>query len=85
LRKRLDTTKRSDELQNIERKKENLEGKIKELRTGTIPDIENKIKDAEEKIDKVKIKSGEGSLEEYTKKRKLKQELERLAGEQKVF
>jgi len=75
--------KRGDELQNIKRKKENLEGKIKELRIRTIPDIENKVKDAEEKIDKIKIKSGEGSLEEYTTERKLKQELERLTGEQK--
>ena len=74
--------KKSDELQEIKRKKENLEGKIKELRYKKIPDIENKIKGAEKNIDGIKIKSGEGSLDEYTKKFKSKQKLEKLMGEQ---
>ena len=74
--------KKYDELHEIKRKKENLEGKIKELRDKRIPDIENKIKDAQEKIGGIKIKSGEESLEEYAKKLKSKQKLERLVGEQ---
>jgi len=75
--------KKHDELQEIQRKKENLEEKINELRDKRIPDIENKIKDAEEKIGKIKIKSREASLEEYTKKLKSKQELEKSIWEQK--
>jgi len=75
--------KKSDELQEIKRKKENLEGKIKELRYKKIPDIGNKIKGIEENIDGIKIKSGEGSLDEYTKKFKSKQKLEKLIGERK--
>lgn len=75
--------KKSEELQEIKRKIESLEGKIKDLRDKRIPDIEYKIKGAEEKIDEIKIKSKEGSLEEYTKKLKSKQELERSIGEQK--
>lgn len=75
--------KKCGELQDIKRKKENLEEKIKELRDKRIPDIKYKIKVAEEKIDKIKIKSKERSLEEYTKKLKSKQELERSKGEQK--
>jgi DNA repair exonuclease SbcCD ATPase subunit len=74
--------KKFDELQEIKRKKENLEGKIKELRYKKIPDIENKIKEAEDKIDEIKMKSGEASLDEYTKKFKSKQKLEKLIGEQ---
>jgi len=75
--------KNADKIQEIKRKEENLEGKIKELRDEKIPDIENKIKDPEEKIDGIKIKSREESLEEYTKKLKSKQELERSIGVQK--
>jgi DNA repair exonuclease SbcCD ATPase subunit len=74
--------KKSDELQEIKRKKENLEGKVKELRYKKMPDIENKIQGAEENIDEIKIKSGEGSLDEYNKKFKSKQKLEKLIGEQ---
>jgi len=75
--------KKYDELQKIKRRKENLEEKIRELQNRTIPTIEKKIKDAEEKIDEIKIKSREGSLEQYTEKLKLKQELERSIEEQK--
>jgi len=75
--------KKNDELQEMKRKKENLEGKIVELRNKTIPDIDKKIEDAEDKIDEIKINSGEASLDEYTKKFKSKQKLERLIEEQK--
>lgn len=75
--------KKSEELQEIKRKKENSEGKIKELRDEKIPDIKNKTKGAEEKIDGIKIKSNEGSLEEYTEKLKSKEKLERLIEEKK--
>jgi len=75
--------KKEVELQDIRRKKENLEEKIKELRGGKIPDIENKIKGAKGKIDEIRSRSREESLEEYTKKLKLKQGLEKFIGEQK--
>jgi len=75
--------KKYDELQEIKRKKENLEEEIKKLRYKRIPDIESKIKDAEEKIDKIKIKSKEASLEEYTEKLKSKRKLENSIEEQK--
>lgn len=75
--------KKTSKLQEIERKKENLEGEIKKLREERIPKEEKKIKDAEKKIDEIKVKSREESLEEYTKKRKSKQELEKSIGEQK--
>ncbi len=75
--------KKITKLQEMERKKENLEGEIKNLREERIPEIEKKIKDAEEKINKIKVKSGEQYLEEYTKKLKSKKELERRIGEQK--
>jgi len=75
--------KKNDELQEMKRKKENLEGKIIELGNKTIPDIDKKIEDAEDKIDEIKMKSGEASLGKYTEKIKLKQKLERLIEEQK--
>ena len=75
--------KKFENIQEIKMKKGSLEGKIKELKDKKIPDIKNKIKDAEDKIDGIKTRSKEGSLEEYIKKLKLKQKLERLIGEQK--
>lgn len=75
--------KKNSELQDIKRKKENLEGKIIELRNKTIPDIDKKIEDTEDKIDEIKIKSGEASLGKYTEKIKSKQKFERLMDEQK--
>ncbi|HPZ40686.1 MAG TPA: hypothetical protein PLB53_08245, partial [Candidatus Atribacteria bacterium] len=72
-----------EELQDIRRKRENLEEKIENLQSKKIPEIENKLKSLEEKIEEIKRKSKEGSLEEYTEKLKLKQKLERLLGEQR--
>jgi len=74
--------KKEAKLQEIRGKKEKLEEKIKELRD-EIPKIENKIKEAEGNIDKIRSRSREESLEEYTKKLKLKQNLEKSIGEQK--
>lgn len=73
--------KKEDELQNVERKMENIEARIREFLEKKIPDIDMKIRDAEERIDEIKVESKEGSLEEYTEKLLLKQKLERLAGE----
>jgi len=78
-----DYYKKNIKLQEIKRKKENLEGKINELRNTTIPNIDKKIKDARDKIDEMKIKSGEESLGYYTEKIKSKQKLESLIEEQK--
>lgn len=75
--------KKNSELQDIKRKKENLEGKIKELRYKKIPDIDKKIEDTEDKIDEIKTKSGETSLGKYTEKINAKQKLERLIERQK--
>ncbi|MFH7835959.1 MAG: AAA family ATPase [Candidatus Aenigmatarchaeota archaeon] len=74
--------KNDEKRQEIKKKKENLEERIKELRDKKIPDLENKIKDAENKINEIKIKSRVESLEEYNKKLKLKQELEKSIREQ---
>lgn len=57
--------KRSDEIQEITRKKENLEEGIAELRNRTIPDQENKITDAQERIDDIRKKAGAESLQAY--------------------
>ena len=70
-------------MQEITRQKENLEGKINELRNTTIPDMDRKIEDNQDKIDEIKIKSGETSLGKYTEKIKSKQKFERLMDEQK--
>lgn len=75
--------KKNSELQDIKRKKENLEEKIKELRYKKIPDIDKKIEDTEDKIDEIKTKSGEASLGKYTEKINAKQKLERLIERQK--
>ncbi|MCD6318389.1 hypothetical protein J7M02_04930 [Candidatus Aerophobetes bacterium] len=73
--------KKSEELQEIKGRKERLEDKIKELQYKTILDIEKKIKKAKEKINEIKRKSREDSLEGYTEKLKLKRKLERSIGE----
>ena len=75
--------KKTSELQEIRRKKENLEGEIKKLQEERIPKEEKKIKDAEKKINEIKEKSGEKSMEEYIKKLESKRKLERKIGEQK--
>ena len=71
-----------EELQCKRGDKEKLEDRIKELRDKKIPDIENKIKGAEETIQGIKTKSKEDSLEKYAKKLELKEELETSIGGQ---
>jgi uncharacterized protein YhaN len=73
--------KRYGELQEIKRRKENLDDKIEELQNRTIPGIEKKIEDAKRKIDELKIK--EESLEKYTEKLILKKEFGKLIDEKK--
>ncbi len=74
--------KKYDELQELKREKENLEGEITKLRNEKIPEMKNNIKDAENRIDEIKRKSKEESLEEYTRKLISKQNLKNSIGEQ---
>ncbi len=74
--------KKYDESQDIKWEKEMLEREIKELRDKTIPDIEKRMRNAEEKIEEIKRKSKEETLEDYTKKLKSKQEFEGSKGQQ---
>lgn len=73
------------ELGKIETDGQILDGKIQELKNNRIPDMEKKIKFAREEIDSIKRKSKEESLQEYTKKLKLKQKHKDVIGEQKSF
>lgn len=75
--------KSANEIQEIKRKKENLEDKIKELQGRTIPSKEKKIKDAQERMNEIRRKSKEESLKEYTQKFESKQKCEKTIGEQK--
>lgn len=74
--------KKSNELQEFKRKLEIKKDKIKELKEVKIPGIKNKIKNILEKINLIKSKSEEESLEEYTKKLILKSQYERSIKEQ---
>jgi len=76
-------SKSVEEIQFIKRRAENLEDKIRELSKRTIPDIENKIEKAKEKIEDIRRKSREESLQEYTKKFKLKLKYEESLRQQR--
>lgn len=69
--------KRFDELQNIRKEKEKFEEKIGELRNKKIPEIENKIKNAQKRIDEIKTNSRVDSLKEYSEKLRLKSKIEK--------
>lgn len=73
--------KKADEIQDMKRKRENLEERVEELQTKIIPKIEQKIEGAKNKISEIARRSGEESLQEYSKKLKSKQTLEGLVGE----
>ncbi len=73
--------RKHEELQSLERKRENLEGRIRELRDRRIPDIDRKIRGAIDKIDKIIMESNQRSLEAYTEKLRLKEEFQRSTGE----
>lgn len=74
--------KDAERIQAIKRRKENLEDKIKELQSKTIPSKEKKIEDTQEKINEIRRKSREESFQEYSQKLKLKQGYEKSIGEQ---
>jgi exonuclease SbcC len=68
---------RGDEVQEITRRKENLEENIAELRNKAIPNEEKRITDAREKIDHIQRTSGVESWRDYSKGLKLKQHHEK--------
>jgi len=75
-------SKKGEELEELRTGKKILESAIEKLKEGILS-IEEKIRDAKDKIDGLKRKSGEESLQEYTKKLKLKQKHEKSLGEQR--
>lgn len=74
--------KHADEVQAIKRRKETLEDRIKELKSKAIPEKEKKAKEAQEKLDGIRRKSGEESLQQYAQKLEGKRDYEKLIGEQ---
>ena len=74
--------KKSEQLQSMVAEGGKLEDRIKQLRE-EISKTAKKIEDAEEKMQGIKTKSKEESLEKYAKKLELKKELETLIGVQK--
>lgn len=74
---------KSEELQDIKRNKEKLEEKIKEKRDREIPSVERKIDEARKKMEGIKAKSKQESLEKYVERLRLKGQLETSIGEQK--
>jgi exonuclease SbcC len=75
--------KKSGELQDIKNNKGKLEEKIEGLRDKEIPTMQSKINDAEDKIQGIKTRSKEESLEKYAEKLDGKKEIETSIGEQK--
>jgi len=75
-------SKKGETLRELQVKKQNLGGKIKELRDETIPNVDSKIQQGQEKIEEVKIKSKEESLDDYTRKLARKQEVDGLVKQQ---
>jgi uncharacterized protein YhaN len=75
--------KRSDEIQEITRKKENLEESITELRNKIIPTVEKKIKDAHGRIDDIRGRSGAESRQAFQQGLIARQQHERSAGEER--
>lgn len=76
-------SKNAIELEGIRTNNKVLQSTIRLLEEKNIPDLEEKIRNAENKIDGIKIKSKEGSLGDYTKKLVMKQGHERSIGEEK--
>ncbi|MBW2038759.1 MAG: hypothetical protein JRI46_04070 [Deltaproteobacteria bacterium] len=76
-------SKKADEIQEITRRKENLEDRIVELQDKTIPSEEKRIKDAQEQIDNIRRKSRVESWDDYSKGLKLKQQYEKSLGEER--
>jgi|GEM_PF-289026 len=76
--------KKSKELEAARIEKESLGNKIGDLKGNRIPEKDMAIKKARDRIDDVRLKSGEGSIEDYTKKLKLKQDYEKSKREQET-
>ena len=75
--------KRSDEIQEMTRKKENLEEAITELRNKAIPSEEKKIKDAQGRIDAIRSTSGAESRQAYQQGLTARQQHEKSADAEK--
>jgi exonuclease SbcC len=75
--------KRSDEIQEITRRKENLEESITELRNKIIPTEEKKIQDAQARIDDIRGRSGAESRQAYQQGLIVRQQHEKSAGEER--
>lgn len=71
-----------DELQRMKSKREYVEDRVKELQGKTIWDVNTRMREAQRKIDEMRLKSHMGSLEEYTQRLNRKRNLERSIGEQ---
>lgn len=76
-------SKRNGELETIRTERKILEEKINTLNDKRIPEIEEKIKKAEDEIGGIKGKSKEEILKAYSKKLKLKQSHEKTIEQQK--
>jgi len=76
-------SKKTEELEEVRGEKKLLESEKRELKEERIVEIGKKIENARRKIDSVKSKSKEESLQEYTKKLKLKLNCKRWLEEQK--
>ncbi len=74
---------RADEIQEITRRKENLEEGIAELRNRAIPSEDKRITDAREKIDHIQRKSGVESWHDYWQGLKASQQHEKSVGEER--
>jgi exonuclease SbcC len=74
---------RSDEIQEMTRRKENLVESITELRSKTIPDEEEKMQAAQARIDDIKGKSSAESREAFQQGLIARQKHEKSAGEEK--
>jgi DNA repair protein SbcC/Rad50 len=75
--------KRSDEIQEITRRKENLEESITELRNKSIPMEEKKIEDAQGRIDAIRGTSGTESRQAYQQELIARQQHEKSADAEK--
>jgi uncharacterized protein YhaN len=76
---------KSEELQGLREEKRGLEDRVNGLRDKEIPGIESRVKDAEEKIQGIKMKSKEDSLEKYAEKLELRKAREMTVREQERF
>jgi len=73
---------RYEELQRMKSRREHLEERVNELRDKTIWDINTRTREAQKRIDEMRVRSNTGSLEEYTERLNRKRNLERSIGEQ---